>query len=304
MQWLVGLAAVVIALWLVRDQLQQISGAALIAALKATPLFAIGLSILFTGLSFACLAMVEWQALKIIGRSLNPWRVAVASFTSNAISIVMGFGVVSGAAVRLRTYAFAGLKPGQIARLVVLLQGATFLSGIVAEGLSLLRRAPRALGSFSHTGAWTSIGIAVVLIAPVALWFALFKGPRVGRHPPSMAADRSAALAAGLGDWLFSGAALFILSSRDIGAFAPFMSLFCLGSLLGSAAGVPGGLGVLEAVMLGLQARSRIHETAAALILYRLIYFIGPLALTLAGGAAAQAGRMLTRLVGVARSRA
>src|SRR5208282_5791045 len=30
-QWLVGLAAVVIALWLVRDQLQQISGAALIA---------------------------------------------------------------------------------------------------------------------------------------------------------------------------------------------------------------------------------------------------------------------------------
>ena len=93
---------------------------------------------------------------------------------------------------------------------------------------------------------------------------------------------------------MFSGAGLFVLSRfvlspNELGAFSSFMAVFCLGSLVGSVSGVPGGLGVLDAVMLRLQTgRHHVHETAAALILYRVIYFLGPLALTLAGEAASQ----------------
>ncbi len=59
---------------------------------------------------------------------------------------------------------------------------------------------------------------------------------RSKRRPVRMAAGRLVALAAGLGDWLFSGAALFVLSSfvlspGDLGAFSAFMTVFCLGSL-------------------------------------------------------------------------
>lgn len=302
-----AVVAVGVALWLVRDQLEEISLGALVSALRATPLYAIGLSVLFTAGSFACLAVVEHQALKVIGRPQPPWRGAVASFTSNAISIVMGFGVVSGTAVRLRTYAFARLKPSQIARLVVLLQGATFASGVVALGMSLLRWLPRAL--VRSPEGWLILARDLALLAPIALWFVLFRDSGKKGQPARTILDRLIALAAGLGDWVFSGAALFVLSwfvlsPRDLGAFDGFMRVFCLGSLIGSVAGVPGGLGVLEAVMLGLQTRRHhAHETAAALILYRAIYFLGPLAVTLAGETASQGAKLTARLARAARDR-
>jgi uncharacterized membrane protein YbhN (UPF0104 family) len=76
------------------------------------------------------------------------------------------------------------------------------------------------------------------------------------------------------------------------------MSVFCLGSLIGSVSGVPGGLGILEAVMLGLQTRRHhVHETAAALILYRAIYFLGPLVVTGLVWSALQASKLARRLV-------
>jgi phosphatidylglycerol lysyltransferase len=272
--------AVALALWLVRAQLQQISLSGLAAALRATPPVAIALSALFTAASFACLALVEWQALKLVGRPLPPRPVAIASFASNAISIVLGFGVVSGTAIRLRTYAFAHLKPAEIARLVLLLQAATFASGVVALGLSLLRWLPHALAKSAD--GWLILARDLALLAPIVLWFVLFGTPP--RRPGRTTLDRLVALAAGLGDQVFSGAALFVLSwfvlsPRDLGAFDAFMTVFCLGSLIGSVSGVPGGLGVLDAVMLGglSTGRSHVHETAAALILYRVIYFLGPL---------------------------
>jgi phosphatidylglycerol lysyltransferase len=294
-----AVGAVALALWLVRSQLQQISLAGLAAALRATPPLAVALSALFTAASFACLAIVEWQALRIVGRPLPPGRVAIASFASNAVSIVLGFGVVSGTAIRLRTYAFARLKAGEIARLVLLLQAATFVSGVVALGLSLLRWLPHALANAAD--GWLLLARDLALLAPIALWFVLFRTP-TGR-PGWTLLDRLVALAAGLGDQAFSGAALFVLSwfvlsPHDLGAFDAFMTVFCLGSLIGSVSGVPGGLGVLDAVMLGglTTGRSHVHETAAALILYRVIYFLGPLLVTCAVWAA-QRGVRLARSV-------
>lgn len=98
--------------------------------------------------------------------------------------------------------------------------------------------------------------------------------------------DRLAALGAGLGDWVFFGSALFVLTSASLGDFPAFLAVFCLGSLLGGLTGVPGGIGVLEATVLGLHVGSLTHVTVAALILYRFIYFLGPAVLSLAGLAA------------------
>ncbi len=44
-----------------------------------------------------------------------------------------------------------------------------------------------------------------------------------------------------------------------------------------------------------------VHETAAALVLYRVIYFIGPLAVTLAVEATSRGGAVVARLVGPGR---
>jgi uncharacterized membrane protein YbhN (UPF0104 family) len=57
---------------------------------------------------------------------------------------------------------------------------------------------------------------------------------------------------------------------------------------------VPGGLGVFEAIVLTLTTLlSQVHETAAALVLYRCIYSLGPLAIW--GVASALRSRRVTR---------
>jgi phosphatidylglycerol lysyltransferase len=112
--------------------------------------------------------------------------------------------------------------------------------------------------------------------------------------PPQSRLERAGFLLAGLGDWVFSGGALFLLLPHPALTQAPaFLAVFVAGSVVGSASGVPGGLGVFEAVMLGLSAAtSRVHETAAALITYRLINAVAPLMIACA---ALVARRVLTR---------
>ena len=80
------------------------------------------------------------------------------------------------------------------------------------------------------------------------------------------------------------------LEEHPAADLAPFLAGFCLGSLIGSLAGIPGGVGVLEATVLRYGGGAA-HETAAALILYRAIYFLGPLAITAAGLVVEQARR-------------
>jgi phosphatidylglycerol lysyltransferase len=280
-------SALAIAAWVAHRELRRVSPSQVLAALEATPASAIMLSVLFTALSYGCLATVEWKALKVIGRPQPFLRTLPASFTSNALSVVIGFGLVSGTAVRLRTYAFAGLRPAQVARLVLIFSAATFLSGVVAAGLSLV---PRAVSGMSSSADGGMLAAAVlILVAPAALWLLLFRRRRAARR--LTLGERAAAFSAGLGDWVFSGAALFILESRDLTAFPSFFSVFCLGSLMGSLAGVPGGIGVLEVTVLGLHAKTQVHQSAAALILYRAIYLAGPFLLALAGLAGAQLRR-------------
>jgi uncharacterized membrane protein YbhN (UPF0104 family) len=87
------------------------------------------------------------------------------------------------------------------------------------------------------------------------------------------------ALIAGIADWALSGAALYVLLPHPaLTAFPEFLAVFVVGSLVSAATGVPGGVGVFEAVVLGLSALlARANETATALILYRVIYSLGPL---------------------------
>jgi phosphatidylglycerol lysyltransferase len=86
-------------------------------------------------------------------------------------------------------------------------------------------------------------------------------------------------LLAGLGDWLFSSAALFaLLPQPQLAGYPTFLAAYVAGTVVGAASGVPGGVGVFEAVVLTLSSVfGQVHESAAALLLYRCIYSLGPL---------------------------
>ncbi len=231
--------------------------------------------------------------LKYIGKPLKFGRTLLAASASSALSIAMGFGIASGTAARLRFYAFANLSAADVAKVTALVSGAIFLAGLGALGLSGFG----ALSTIGHILHWPSWGVAVlsgVLLAAVPGWFLVLRRFR-GKDPEAMGGrGRAITLACGLGNWLFQGAALFVLASHDLSAFPGFFAAYALASLFGSAVGVPADLGVLEAAVMGSGSLGSAHQAAAALVLYRVIFQVIPLLLAVA----AMCGRQVVKWVG------
>jgi uncharacterized membrane protein YbhN (UPF0104 family) len=60
--------------------------------------------------------------------------------------------------------------------------------------------------------------------------------------------------------------------------FPAFVAAFVIATIAGALSGVPGGLGVFEAAMIAFMPSTQgLVGTAAALVLYRLIYNVAPL---------------------------
>ncbi|MGO4410901.1 MULTISPECIES: hypothetical protein [unclassified Brevundimonas] len=296
-------AAFALAVWVIWREIRDISLSLVVSALTQIPMWAVGAALMLTAISYGCLAMTEVIVTRIMGFKANPRRIALTAISAFAVSNTLGLSLASGGAVRLRGYEPAGLTRFQIARLTLVVSSAVSLSGIVTAGLTIAM-APSVFAHALHRSN-VLIGVAaLVLVAPAAIWFAAFRSssPRwLGGGGPSVLTwrDRLAALAAGLGDWAASGAALFILLPQPtIAAFAVFLVVFILGSLVSAASGVPGGLGVFEAVVIGLTPLvAQTHETAAALLVYRLIYSLGPATIVATTVVTLKAGARLRRSI-------
>ncbi len=275
-----GIAAV-----LIYRQISTITLSAFLAALAATSPIAIGLSIVLTGASYLCLSGTEWLSLQALKHRLSYRQAAMVAIPAYALTNTAGFSPATGTALRLQLYARRGLSAGQSAAVAMLAGTAVSLSGPVAAGL-LMIAAPSRFAAAIHGSIWTALVVALLLVAPAGLWFWAFtpKAPRwLGGGRPALpaASTRLVGLLAGVGDWLFSGAALFaLLPHAQLSAYPTYLAVYIVGCLLSAAAGVPGGIGVFEAIVLTLSTVfSQVHETAAALLLYRCIYSLGPLSL-------------------------
>lgn len=271
--------------WLLWRQLRHLSWAAFVGALAATSPGAVLLSIALTIGSYACLAGTERLALAALGhrfRYRDAARVAVPAY---ALTNSAGFSPATGTLFRVQMYRRFGLDAGASAMVALVAGAAVSVSGVVAAGLVLLLD-PAAVGQALQQPAIRMFAPGVLLVAPGALWFVAFT-PRSpawlggGRKSLPNRRARAVGLAAGLGDWLFSSAALFVLlPDAGLAVFPAFLCAYIAGSLVSAATGVPGGIGVFEAVVLTLTAlMTQTHETAAALLLYRCIYSLGPLAI-------------------------
>lgn len=277
------------ALGILRQELQGQNFESIARAFGSVSSTALLLSAVATGASYACLAVSERWALAAIGRSLSPRRIALAAFISYALSNALGFSAATGGAARLRFYRAWGLSLAEVTAVTLLAGAAVTLSGAVCAGMAILL-IPGAAPILAWIGALAIVPTAFWLVRPPRQ-IALLPGVEFTRPGPAL---RFSAVAAGIADWVFSGLALYILLPAPTFAdFAPFMVIFVVGSLISAASGLPGGIGVFDAILLSLSHRfGAIHETVAALLLYRLIYAVGPMALTALGLAGYQMRRL------------
>jgi phosphatidylglycerol lysyltransferase len=268
---------------LIYRQVAGISADDFIASLAATGLAAVSTSIALTVCSYLCLAGTEWLSVRLLGHGLTFRQAATVAVPAYALTNSVAFGLAAGAALRLQLYGRVGLSARQSAAVTMLSAAAVTLSAVVTVGLVMVA-APGAFSAAVHGSAWSVAVLGAVLIAPAALWFVTFRRRSPawlgGARPAgSLGRTRLLGLLAGLGDWLFSSAALFaLLPEPRLANYPTFMASYVAGVVVGAASGVPGGVGVFEAIVLTLSSVfGQVHETAAALLLYRCIYSLGPL---------------------------
>lgn len=243
------------------------------------------MAILAAGLSYLFLSFYDPLALRHLGNPLPPRRGALASFVGYAFSHAMGVPLVTGGAVRFRLYSAWGLPAGDIAGIIAF-NSLTLWLGVAAMLALGGLTAPSEVGTLLRlpASAVTGLSWSLGLLLLAYPWLGIvFRRPLVvGNWSFAWPAPRLALaqLLLAVIDWALAAATLWVLLPPVGLGFAAFASLYTVASIAGVISHVPAGLGVFEAVLLiALPEAAHAPGVAAALVIYRLIYYVLPLLL-------------------------
>src|SRR5665213_2602841 len=281
---IIGVAAVVLFHMLRDTDVDQV-----IAALRATRPHQIAGAALFVAGGYFTLTFYDWFALRTIGRTEIPYRVAaLTGFTSYSIGHNVGATVFSGGAVRYRIYSAYGLDAVEVAK-ICFIAGLTFwLGNVTVLGLSILH-SPEAASPIDRLPAWINRDIGIAMLAVLISYVAwVWSAPRVigqrgwqVRLPdgPSTLVQ----IVIGIFDLGCCAIAMYLLlpSEPNIG-FVSIVVVFVSATLLGFASHAPGGLGVFDATMLVALWQYDKEDVLAGLLLFRLLYYFSPFIVALA----------------------
>ena len=285
---LLSLTIIAIAMVVLVRMLRGIDVNDVFAAVRAVEWRHIAAAALFVAGGYFTLTFYYWFALRTIGRSEIPYRVAaLAGFTSYSIGHNIGATVFTGGAVRYRIYSLYGLDAIEVAK-ICFVAGLTFwLGNATVLGLGVAYT-PQAAGWIDHlpptVNRIAAIAILVVLASYVG-W--VWSAPReIGRGgwKVKLPSGPSTLLQIGIGiiDLGFCALAMYMVlpDEPNIG-FVTLAVVFVSATLLGFASHAPGGLGVFDAAMLMALWQFDKEDLLAGLLLFRLLYYFVPFALAL-----------------------
>src|SRR5262245_1189220 len=257
-------------------------------AVKATPARNIALAAFFVAAGYFTLTFYDLFALRTIRRSDVPYRIAaLAGFTSYSVGHNVGATVFTGGAVRYRIYSAWGLDAIDVAK-ICFVAGLTFwLGNATVLGLGIAYD-PQAASAINQLPAWFNrTGALIVISVLVAYIWWVWSAPRViGRSNWQVTLPGGPLtllqIAIGIIDLACCALAMYLLipSEPNIG-FVTLAVIFVSATLLGFASHSPGGLGVFDAAMLIALWQFDKEDLLAGLLLFRLLYYIIPFALSL-----------------------
>jgi uncharacterized membrane protein YbhN (UPF0104 family) len=283
-----SIAIIAIAATVLYRILRTISWGEVVEALVTTDWRDIALAALFVAGGYFTLTFYDLFALRTIGRIDVPyWGAALAGFTSYSVGHNVGASVLTGGAVRYRVYSAWGLTAIDVAK-ICFVAGLTFwLGNATVLGLGIAY-APLAATAIDQLPAWLNRTGAFVILLILALYVVwVWRRPRVvGREGWSVALPDGpfTLLQIGIGivDLGFCALAMYVLMPEEpnIG-FVTLAVIFVSATLLGFASHAPGGIGVFDAAMLVALWQFDREDVVAGLLLFRMLYYIVPFALSL-----------------------
>jgi len=284
---LFGVLLFTAALWFLHDELKGYRYHAVLNQLKTLPTYRLLLAILFTSLGYLALIGYDFLALCYVNHPLRYGKIAMAGFIGYAFSNNVGISML--AAIRYRLYSSWGLSPVDITK-VVAFCGLAFWLGIFAVGGILFLVEPFEFPPIIHFrfASLPYLGILfLVFIIGYLLFSALKRKPvkffRWELSIPSLRFSFSSIVVACL-DLILNGSVLYILLPPVEGlSYQMFMGIFVLSQIAGLASQVPGGLGIVETVIIFfLSPILPVSAILGSLLAFRAIYYLLPMCLAAA----------------------
>lgn len=280
----IGLSLFLAALWVLHQALDDYRYADVVTALRNLAPGQLLAALLGTVLSYLVTTGYDWLALRYIRRPL-PWRqFGFAALVSYAFSNSVGLSMLTASSLRYRLYVSWGLSAVDVAR-IILFTTLTLWLGILAVGGAVLVLDPLDVGAIPGLDLSARPLGLLLLVLPLAylLLGLLRRQPlRIGPWELPMVRPRLALpqLAVGALDWIMAAVVLHTLMPADVLSLGQVIGVFMVAQIAGLISQVPGGLGVFESLVLVLlKGRMPAADLFGALLAYRLLYYLLPLAL-------------------------
>ncbi|SLN22745.1 Phosphatidylglycerol lysyltransferase [Aquimixticola soesokkakensis] len=285
----IGLVLFCLGIWALAHELRSVHIGGVFAQVRAMDPQLLLAAVAATAAGYGAMAGYDRWALASVGKHLPARTVALGSFLGFGFGNTVGVSVLSGGAVRWRIYSAFGLNAFEMASV------SSYIAISVGLGLSLVGVAsvaihPAALAALVPLSdlAVRIIAVALCLVSLAGL-FALSASKstlKIGRFemampPPKVLAGQ---IVLSLFDTTMAALALWVLLPAGGPDFIDFLPIYAAATMIGIASHVPGGVGVFETVVIAAMPVSAdgqfgVEHIAAALLLFRLIYFLLPFAL-------------------------
>ncbi len=275
-----------LACWLLYNKLKAYSLNEIIDSILSISHGQLAFGIFLVALNYIILIGYDWLAIKAINRRLSLPKICFVSFTGCAVSYNLG-AILGGTTVRYRLYSAWGFRALDIIRLVLML-AVTFWIGALglAGGVLLFAdvHVPPELGiDPSHIKPLGGALLALAILYLLVCWRADGRAVRVFRKEFSLPKLPIALAQTGVAcaDLLVAAACLYVLlPSNGTLSFADFLPSYLLAQVAVVLTHVPGGVGVLEVILMHIVHGVNPKLLFGAVLVFRVLYYLIPLVIS------------------------
>lgn len=253
-----------------------------VVAIQSLPQRALWTAAGLTVLSYTVYSTYDVLGGRYTGHGLAWWRCMMVGFMSYAFTMNLG-APVGGLGLRLRLYTKQNLQPAVIMRVLGLSVTTNWVGYLFLAGAIFALDVVELPAEWKlNDGPLRVIGVVMVLAGIAYLLLCALSKTRswnLRGHEIELPSIGLAAIqvVVAMLNWALIGGVIYVLLQQKIDYFV-VLSTLLISAIAGALTHIPGGLGVIEAVFIALLGSTMGRaEILGSLLVYRAIYYLGPL---------------------------
>ena len=281
---LLVLAIFILAVYLLYDKLKAYSIAQIRAAIDQIPYTRLFLSFILCIVNYFILIGYDWLALKAIHKTLPMSKVSLVSFVGQTVSYNFG-ALLGGTSVRFRFYSVWGFSIHEILHLVLMLAVTFWIGAMGLGGIVFLIAPPEFPPELLAKMPLHNVRLLGALLTGIAVLYLIlcffvrkpvhFFGKEFVFPTPKIAI---AQVVVSWIDLICAAACMWVLLPSTIGVgYLQFLPGYLMAQVAVVLTHIPGGVGLFELIIIHLTNTNQEQVVFAAVLMFRLIYYILPL---------------------------